>query len=449
MSFTLNYLSQRDPRWIDDGLGFDNSVSIGTDGSALVALTMLVNGYGYSETPSGMNHKFKEMGSGIGFLGSLIVWPGVTRAFPGIIFRRIMVCRDQPAPLDEINTSLDSGQPLMVEINRSPCAGLQHHWVILYARQKEDYLILDPWPEPPDNAPTTLMDRYGQGDPASEFITAVCWFELADTPPAPPAPASEIGLSMDQLAESAPAPNPIPLPVMTPASEQPAQTTPAPVPTPAPEPTLETVAEPIPSPAVTPTPPPSTVPAPTHAVPPGLEPALLPTPATAPAAPALPKPLVVFVSQSVGSVGLRLRDQPSTNCRTLAVHPAGAQLTSLEPAEQTLPKIGQVEQWLNVRDENGNAGYVAAGYVESGNSTMPESTGLKVHVSSQANAGLRLRDMPSEHGNVLEELKPGTLLTVLEPAILAQAKIGAVNQWLKVKQPGGMTGYVAAWYVTT
>ena len=35
MSFTPKYLSQRDPQWIDEKLGFDANVTIGTDGSAL------------------------------------------------------------------------------------------------------------------------------------------------------------------------------------------------------------------------------------------------------------------------------------------------------------------------------------------------------------------------------------------------------------------------------
>ncbi len=87
MSFTPKYLSQRDPRWANEKLGFDNTVTIGTDGCALVCLTMLVNGYGFNETPSSMNRKLKDMGSGIGFLGSLIVWPGLTRAFPRIAFQ--------------------------------------------------------------------------------------------------------------------------------------------------------------------------------------------------------------------------------------------------------------------------------------------------------------------------------------------------------------------------
>ena len=52
MSFTPNIISQRDPGWINEKLGFDTTVTIGTDGCTLACLTMLVNGYGFSETPS-------------------------------------------------------------------------------------------------------------------------------------------------------------------------------------------------------------------------------------------------------------------------------------------------------------------------------------------------------------------------------------------------------------
>ncbi len=80
---------------------------------------------------------------------------------------------------------------------------------------------------------------------------------------------------------------------------------------------------------------------------------------------------------------------------------------------------------------------------------LPDPPALTVIVSSQASAGLRLRDQPSSNGNILEVLMPGTSMTVLEPAAAARLKVGVVNQWLNVRLPGGMVGYVAAWYVTT
>ena len=161
----------------------------------------------------------------------------------------------------------------------------------------------------------------------------------------------------------------------------------------------------------------------------------------------------MLVLQSIGSVGLRLRSEPDTNSTTLTVLSGGQEVTVLEPASQALPKIGQVNQWLNVQDGQGNTGYVAAWYVEVGSPAAsqpppPASAALTVLVSTQASAGLRLRDEPTVNGNILTVLMPGTSLTVLEPAAAAQAKLGVNNQWLNVKEPGGLAGYVAAWYVS-
>jgi hypothetical protein len=169
-----------------------------------------------------------------------------------------------------------------------------------------------------------------------------------------------------------------------------------------------------------------------------------------------PAALTVLVLQSIGVVGLRLRDQPYTYAYTLAILSAGQVLTVLEPADQAIPKIGQIDQWLNVNDGNGHTGYVAAWYVESGITpsptpppqSPPASSPLKVLVSSQASAGLRLRNQPNVHADILKVLMPGTFLTVLEPASAALAKIGVTNQWLTVQEPGGTIGYVIAGYVT-
>jgi hypothetical protein len=192
---------------------------------------------------------------------------------------------------------------------------------------------------------------------------------------------------------------------------------------------------------------PASVPAPA----PAQELPAIPESTPPPSAPVTPEALTVLVSQCVGPAGLHLRERPDGNSDSLTILSAGVELTSLEPADQALPKIGQAGQWLNVRDGSGTSGYVAAEYVESRDMPVaaPAPQLLTVLVSSQASGGLNLRDRPSENGSIREILMPGTLLTVLEPAVTAQAKIGVVNQWLNVKLPGGMTGYVAAWYVTT
>jgi hypothetical protein len=516
MSFTTNTISQRDPGWINEKLGFDTSLTIGTDGSTLVCLTMLVNGYGFSETPSSMNQKLKEMGSGVGFLGSLIVWPGLTQAFPGIVYRGIIICRDQPAPISDINASIDAGQPLVIEIDEAPSAGLQNHWVVIYARQGDDYLMLDPWPEPPDQAPIFLSTRYGSGRSASEFITAVAWYDAGGNPATDPATTSDTATNTDPVTAVDPAATPDAATTADLITSPATATTPEPATTPSPgtglfvrvltgvtagmtlrsAPSTSATAVALEAPGTllhcnepdavalakigvmdqwlqvsdpgglngymaawyvnkvagtssTPLSAPTPAPAPTSPA---------PTPAPAPAP--LPKPasatLTLLIQQSIGAAGLRLRDQPDTNANTLAILSAGQALTVLEPASQAIPKIGQINQWLEVNDGKGHTGYVAAWYVESGTTpstppppqASPVSGTLTVLVSSQASAGLRLRDQPNANAVILKVLMPGTPLTVLESASTARARIGVTNQWLNVQEPGGTSGYVAAWFVT-
>jgi hypothetical protein len=473
MSFVPNYLSQRDSRWKDEQLGFDSSITIGTDGCALTSLAMLVNGYGFSETPSTVNQKLKAMGSGGGFIGGLVIWGSLTRAFPKIVYQNIIQWNNPPAVLGSVDASINAGQPVVVELDRSPSPGLQNHWVVLYAKQGNDYLMLDPWPNPPDSGPTSLVGRYGFGRQPQEFIVAAVWYLAvgATTPSAPPSgsgfyvqvPLTLItGLNLRSspsigatliLRESAGSW----LKVLEPTEAAQAkigvqdqwlnvldqqgnrgyvaawyvqgptgQTTPTPSPVPVPQP--------VPAPQPVPSAPP--------AVPPGL---------------------AVLVS-STATAGIRLRDQPNLNGNTLAIESAGTALTVLESASAAQGKVGQQNQWLNVKDGGGISGYVAAWLVEfhsSGDSpvapspvpapqhvSLPSSAPLTVVVSSSASAGLRLRDQANVNGNILKSLGPGTLLKVLEPAATAQAKIGQQNMWLYVQEPGGASGYVAAWYVT-
>ncbi len=448
MPFALNPLSQKDPRWKNEQLGFDNTLTIGTDGCALTCLTMLVNGYGFSETPSTINKKLKDMGPGVGYMGGLIIWGALSRAFPRVTYQRIILCTDQPAPVADINSSLDAAQPVIVQVDRSPSPGLQSHWVILYARQGQDYLMLDPWPNPPDAGPVTLISRYGFNRPPAEFITAAVWYHSQLPPPPPLAPGFYVQVPLDMasglnLRESA---------------STGAQIT-----------ALE--------------------PAGTYLL--SLESAeavqskigvsgqwinvrdpqgrsgfvaawyvqIYPNPTPSSGSPGLPldsNPLTVFVSLSAEPTGLRLREQPNLSSTVIAVEDAGTPLRVLEEKESALKKVGVQDQWLNVGDSRGKTGYVAAWYVQvSAASTPPPAVPdpgdqvLCVSVSSQASAGLRLRSEPNENAATEKVLEAGTSLTVLEAAQSARKKIGVEDQWLYVRDPSGMSGYVAAWFVQT
>ena len=46
----------------------------------------------------------------------LVVWGGLSSAFPSLQHRGLVLCRDLDAPLAEIDSALAAGQPVVVEI---------------------------------------------------------------------------------------------------------------------------------------------------------------------------------------------------------------------------------------------------------------------------------------------------------------------------------------------
>jgi hypothetical protein len=451
MTFTPNFLSQQDPRWKDHQLGFDSSITIGTDGCAITSLTMLVNGYGFSETPESVNNKLVAMGAGAGFIGGMVVWGAITRAFPAIVYRDRVIWNDQPASLSGIDAALSSGQPVVVQLDHSPSPGLQNHWVVLVAKQDSDYLMLDPWPYPQGDQPLSLSSKYGFGRSPEQVITAAVWYDAIGSSTAsvptdglyvrvplslsaglnlraqPNVSASILGKEQAGTYLRCLEPDSVAVPkigqqnqwlqvrdpagltgyvaawyvessgAVTPTTTTPTTTTPT---TTTPTTTTPTTTTPT---TTTPT---TTIPTTT-------------TPTTT-----TPSALTVTVMQSVGTSGLRLRSQPSMTGTLVAIEADGATLNVIEAADQAQAKIGVTGKWINVKDSRGLTGYVAAWFVQLSGSTV------KV-MAAVGPAGLRLRDGPSTSANVLKVLPVSTVLTPLESTA---GKIG-------------VTGYVAAWFV--
>jgi len=484
MSFSpINY-SQQDPAWKSVKIG-KSSETIGHVGCALTSVAMLVSGHGYPETPKTINAKLKSRG---GFVDAAIIWGAVTSIYPQIVYRNLVLCRDTAAPLSQIDASIAAGQPVVVEVDSSPKAGLQTHWVVLYKKQGDDYLMLDPWPHPTESGQDVpLMPRYSHGKALKKSITAAVFYECvqtgsgdsgetASTTPVSPTEAGtyvkipvtvEAGLRLRSAPTTASATVTIvppganlrviePVDVATPkigvydqwihvrdlqgregyvaawyveeglvveGTEEPSEpeATPEPVPEPKPEPTPVPVPEP-------------------------------PVPSDSEVEPE-PSTLTVYVSQSVGEAGLRLRKTASVGGALVAVEKAGTVLTALEPADKARSKVGKKGKWIHVSDPKRLQGYVAADYVELGVGTIldepvpppePVAEPLTVYVSSAASAGLRMREEPNTNSSTLAILPPGSELKVLG----GTAKmIGVYGKWLKVRDPQGDEGYVAAWYL--
>src|SRR5689334_25380686 len=104
MTFQLVYLSQQDPQWKNDLLGFgDPGDTIGMYGCALTSVAMLVSGHGYDETPKTLNQKMK---SANGFVSSGIRWDVINKVHPQITLREHISRENTDAPLSTIDTAL-------------------------------------------------------------------------------------------------------------------------------------------------------------------------------------------------------------------------------------------------------------------------------------------------------------------------------------------------------
>src|SRR6266498_340612 len=177
MSFKLVYLSQQDPQWKKDILGFgDPGDTIGYVGCALTSVAMLLSGHGYAETPKTLNQKLKNVD---GFVSAGIRWGAVSQVYPNVTLKAFIPCSTSDAPLAQINAAIAAGQPAIVQVDHSNAPGIQTHWVVVYGKKGDDYLMLDPWPYQPEiTKEDFLMERYAQGNPLKRAISHVILFEV-------------------------------------------------------------------------------------------------------------------------------------------------------------------------------------------------------------------------------------------------------------------------------
>ncbi|HNA89661.1 MAG TPA: hypothetical protein PK989_10160, partial [Anaerolineales bacterium] len=126
------------------------------------------------------------------------------------------------------------------------------------------------------------------------------------------------------------------------------------------------------------------------------------------------------------------------------------QLISLEPANIAIPKVGVQNQWIKVRDASKKEGYVAAWYVKyeggsTAQTTTSTTTGGAIKVRTTVES-VSLRNQPVvSDATLIKRVPINYEFTITEPG--GESKIGANNQWIKVKDATN-EGYIAAWFVT-
>jgi hypothetical protein len=104
------------------------------------SVAIILSGHGYSETPKSLGKTQNPMA-----LPARDPLGAVSQ-----ICRNVTLSHSfhvpPTTPLTQIDASIAAGQPVIVMVDNSPAAGLQTHWVVLYAKEGNDYLMLDPWP---------------------------------------------------------------------------------------------------------------------------------------------------------------------------------------------------------------------------------------------------------------------------------------------------------------
>jgi len=188
--FQTDLLWQNDARWANNILG-NGPQTIQQWGCLTTSLTMVVNGYGHNETPASVSQKMAAIGA---FYGAGINAYRIGDAFPGVALKNLVDCENSPAPMSDIDAELGANRPVVVRVDWSPSPGLQDHWVVLYGKENNDYLMLDPWNYKGD-APgkkNYLTQRYkNTGSTPAEAITSVIFFNITkagSTPASAPAP---------------------------------------------------------------------------------------------------------------------------------------------------------------------------------------------------------------------------------------------------------------------
>jgi len=402
MTFQLVYLSQQDPQWKNDLLGFgDPGDTIGMYGCALTSVAMLLSGHGYSETPKTLNEKMKV---NQGFVSSGIRWDVVAKVHPQVTLRENIMCETTDAPLAKIDAALAAGQPVVVRVDSSPAPGLQWHYVMVYARQGNDYLMLDPYPYSPGTAkPDLLMARYSRGNPLQRSIQQVLIYQCSTaggtistpsstptttTPPSQPTTGTSLGSgprarvmaevtwglnirsstdtsSMANLVVNVPAGTELLLTEANAESKIGVQGQWVRVRTPQGQEGFAAawylekvavvnppvVAPPVPSP-VNDAPAPST-PTTSPTTPPTTPPVDSSTPVTPPRQPDPPKVQVI-----VKANGTSIYNSAAASASVMTTEKAGARLTIVEAVDGAKAKIGVKGKRINVKASNGNRGFV-------------------------------------------------------------------------------------------
>lgn len=125
------YFSQKDSRWADERIGL-SSYLMKNYGCAVAAVSMVFRNYGSSIDP-GKLAKQKI------FDDALIIWPGSWN--PGIILASSTA--HSGVSWSTVDSAIKNNHPVIVYIRKTNGKG--GHYVVIYAKDSNDYIVNDPY----------------------------------------------------------------------------------------------------------------------------------------------------------------------------------------------------------------------------------------------------------------------------------------------------------------
>ena len=152
-----------------------------------------------------------------------------------------------------------------------------------------------------------------------------------------------------------------------------------------------------------------------------------------------PSGVVVYAMDTVN-----MRSGPGTNFELLASLDSTQPLTVLGEAAAVRARVGKQNEWLQVQTQAGQRGFVAAWLVHLTGQVAP-AAGLTVYPFEMVN----VRARPAVDANILTVAVAGDALTVLGDRAQSMSRIGKQDQWLNIQTPAKVSGYVAAWLVSS
>jgi murein DD-endopeptidase MepM/ murein hydrolase activator NlpD len=148
------------------------------------------------------------------------------------------------------------------------------------------------------------------------------------------------------------------------------------------------------------------------------------------------------------TVVLNVRARPLVDANLLTVVSPSDSLTVLGEAESARSRIGQQDQWLEVRTPEGYQGYVAAWFVRPGGAGAAGPSPAASQLIVSPTADLNIRAQASLNSPRVGGAFTNDVLEVIDADLAsARSRVGKQDEWLRVKTKDGTRGWAAAWFL--